>query len=80
MVHDMRGIGFSILTDGVEIVKECATDHDRSEQETVVYTVIRRGNIYSQPVGPVLEPENSNVLPVYISPLNNWQTRAISRY
>ena len=69
MVHDMRGIGFSILTDGVEIVKECATDHDRSEQETIVYTVIQCENIYSQ---PILEPEYGNVLAAYISPLNEF--------
>ena len=37
--HGMRGAGFSILTNGVEINKECATDHDRSEQETMVYSV-----------------------------------------
>ena len=69
MVHDMRGIGFSILTDGVEIVKECATDHDRSEQETMVYTVTQCENIRSK---LVLEPEYGNALSGYISALNEF--------
>ena len=34
----------------VEIDEVCATDDDRSEQETTVYTVSRRENIYSQPI------------------------------
>ena len=43
----------------VEIDEVCATDDDRSEQETIVYTVTQRDNIYSQ---PVLEPDYGNVL------------------
>ena len=38
----------------VEIDEVCATDDDRSEQETIVYTISQRENIYSQ---SVLEPE-----------------------
>ena len=53
----------------VEIDEVCATDDDRSEQETIVYTISQRDNIYSQ---PVLEPDYGNVLADgYISPLNN---------
>ena len=51
-----------------EIDKACATDDDRSEQETIVYTISQRDNKYSQ---PVLGPDYGNVLVVYISPLNN---------
>ena len=53
----------------VGIDEVCATDDsdDRSEQETIVYTVTKRENIYSQ---PVLEPEYGNVLAAYLSPLN----------
>ena len=52
----------------VEIDEVCATDDDRSEQETIVYTISQCENIYSQ---PILEPDYGNVLAVYISPLNN---------
>ena len=53
----------------VEIDDVRATDDDRSEQETIVYTISQRDNIYSQ---PVLEPDYGNVLADgYISPLNN---------
>ena len=37
----------------------CATDDDSSEQETIVYTISQRDNIYSQ---PVLELDYGNVL------------------
>ena len=53
----------------VGIDEVCATDDDRSEQETIVYTVIQCENIHSQ---PILEPEYGNVLAAYISPLNVW--------
>ena len=38
----------------VEIDKVCATDDDRSEQETIVHKVTRSETTYSE---PVLEPE-----------------------
>ena len=52
----------------VEIDEVCATDDDRSGQETIVYRISRRDDIYNQ---PIVEPDYGNVLAVYISPLNN---------
>ena len=49
--------------------KVCATDDDRSEQETIVYTVIWRETTYSQPLS---EPRYCNALASYISPQQQY--------